>query len=526
MSKDISAADAVACIQDGMTLAVDGFVGSVCPEELLIALEQRFLDTQHPAGLTVWASTGSGDTRGKGLDRLHHAGIVKRLVVSYLNLNRKLQKRLVDNEIEGYLLPLGVMVQMYREIAAGRPGVITHVGLGTFVDPRHGGGRVNAITKGDIVKLVELEGREWLLYPTFKPDVGLLRGSTADEDGNISMEREIATFQGPSFAQAVHNSGGKVIAQVEKVVPRGSIHPRRVVIPGHLVDHVVISKPENHKQTFQVAYNPVFAGDEKVDVASIEPMPLDIRKLVGRRAAMELRRGDVVNLGVGFPEFVATVAREEGVGELFTLTVESGSTGGFPAYGLSFGAAMNATSVIDHTYQFDFYDGGGLDITFVGLAEMDRTGNVNVSRLANRVPGIGGFFNVTQSADRVVFCGQFTAGDTDILVEDGRLVIRKDGDVTKFVEAVEQITFNAGVAIGRGQGVLVVTERAVFRIDADGPVLVEIAPGVDLERDILAKMAFRPRIAKDLREMDAELFQDGTIGLAATITASEGRINE
>ncbi len=514
MSKELSAAEAVAFIQDGSTLAVDGFVGSAAPEELLIALEQRFLETGAPKGLTVWASTGSGDTRGKGLDRLYHPGIIDRLMVSYLNLNRRLQKRLVDNELEGFLLPLGVMVQMYREIAAKRPGVITHVGLGTFVDPRHGGGRVNAVTKGDIVKVIEIEGKEWLLYPTFKPDAGLLRGSTADEDGNISMEREIATFQGPSFAQAVHNSGGKVIAQVEKIVPRGSLHPRRVTIPGHLVDHLVIGRPENHKQTFQVAYSPVFSGDERVDVSAMEPMPLDIRKLVGRRAAMELQRGDVINLGVGYPEFVATVAREEGVGDLFTLTVESGSTGGFPAYGLSFGAATNATSVIDHTYQFDFYDGGGLDITFVGLAEMDRLGNVNVSRLASRVPGIGGFFNVTQSADRVVFCGQFTAGESEIRVEDGRLVIAKDGDVTKFVEAVEQITFNAKVAIGRGQSVMAVTERAVFRIDENGPLLIEIAPGVDLERDVLAKMAFRPRIADTLKPMPAELFLAGSIGLA------------
>ncbi len=517
MSKVTSAAEAVKRIESGSVLAVDGFVGSVCPEELLIALEQRFLDTAEPRGLTVWASTGSGDTRGKGLDRLHHDGIIDRLVVSYLNLNRKLQKRLVDEEMDAYLLPLGVMVQLYREIAAGRPGLVTHVGLGTFVDPRHGGGRVNKRTQGDIVKVVELEGREWLLYPSFKPAAGLLRGSTADEDGNISMEREIATFQGPSFAQAVHNSGGKVIAQVEKVVPRGTLHPRQVVIPGHLVDHVVVARPENHKQTFKVAYSPVFAGDERVDVAAMEPMPLDILKLVGRRAAMELRRGDVVNLGVGYPEFVATVAREEGVGDQFTLTVESGSTGGFPAYGLSFGAATNATSVIDHTYQFDFYDGGGLDITFVGLAQMDQAGNVNVSRLANRVPGIGGFFNVTQSADRVVFCGQFTAGETDIAIEDGQLMIRRDGDVTKFVEAVEQITFNGSVALSRGQQVMVVTERAVFRIDGDGPVLIEIAPGVDLERDVLAKMAFRPQVAADLKEMDAALFGTDQIGLAAQL---------
>lgn len=517
MTKLISAAAAAALVPDGAVLAVDGFVGSATPEELLIALEARFKATRGPSGLTLLASTGQGDTRGRGLDRLHHPGLLDRMIVSYLNLNRALQRRLIDNEIEGYIWPLGVIVQLYREIAAGRPGLVTHVGLGTFVDPRQEGGRVNARTTRDLVRVVELAGREWLFYPAMRLDVGFLRGTTADVDGNITMEREIGTFQGPSFAQAVHNSGGVVVAQVERIAASGSLHPRQVVIPGHLVDHLVLARPENHMQTFAIHYNPVFSGEIRADLGAAGVSALDTRKLIGRRAALELRPGDVVNLGVGIAEFVATVAREERCGDLFTLTVESGASGGFPAHGLSFGAAINPTSVIDHTYQFDFYDGGGLDITFVGMAELDARGNVNVSKLSGRIPGVGGFFNVTQAAKRVVFCGQFTAGDFDIGVADGRLHIRREGEAVKFVERVAQVTFNAEAALARGQTVLVVTERCVFRIERDGPVLTEVAPGVDLERDVLAKMAFRPRIAADCRPMDARLFGPAPIDLRARL---------
>ena len=517
MSKITTPAEAVALIPSGATLGVDGFVGSVCPEELLLALEARFLETGEPRGLTVLASTGSGDTRGRGLDRLRHDGLVGRLMTSYLNLNRALQRRLIENEIEGYLLPLGVMVQLYREIAAGRPGLITHVGLDTFVDPEHGGGKVNARTTEDYVERIRLRDRNWLFYPSIRLDAGILRATTADPDGNLTMEREIGTFQGPSFAQAVRNSGGVVIAQVERIAGRGSLDPRRVVVPGHLVDRVVVAEPGNHPQTFAVQYDPVFSGEIRADMDARPPRPLSVKKLIGRRAAMELRRGDVVNLGVGAPEYVATVAGEEGCGDAFTLTVESGATGGYPAYGLSFGAAANPTSVIDNTYQFDFYDGGGLDITFVGMAQLDAAGNVNVSRLSTRIPGIGGFFNVTQGARRVVFCGQFTAGESDIRVGGGRLDIVSDGRPVKFVETVEQVSFNASAGIARGQSVMAVTERCVFRIGPDGPVLTEVAPGVDPERDILARMAFRPRIADDLRQMPEELFRDGPFGLAGRL---------
>ena len=301
MSKIVTAAEAAALVPSGAVLGVDGFVGSVCPEELLLALEARFLETGEPEGLTVIASTGSGDTRGRGLDRLRHDGMIRRLLTSYLNLNRMLQRRLIDNEIEGYLLPLGAIVQLYREIAAGRPGLVTHVGLGTFVDPEHGGGKVNARTVEDYVERVRLSGRDWLFYPSMRLDAGLLRGTTADPDGNITMEREIGTFQGPSFAQAVRNSGGAVLAQVERIAERGSLDPRRVVIPGHLVDRVVVARPENHPQTFATAYDPVFSGEVRADMSAQPPQPLSVKKVIGRRAAMELRRGDVVNLGVGRP---------------------------------------------------------------------------------------------------------------------------------------------------------------------------------------------------------------------------------
>lgn len=513
VSKEISPEAAAALVPEGATLAVDGFVGAATPEELLIALQARFKATGAPRGLTVLAATGQGDTQGRGLDRLAQEGLVRRLVTSYLNLNRTLQRRLIDGRMEGYLLPLGVIVQLYREIAAGRPGLITHVGLGTFVDPRHEGGRVNDRTTEDIVEVVEVAGREWLFYPSMPLDVGFLRGSEADAEGNVTMEREIGSFQGPSFAQAVRNSGGTVIAQVERIVPRGTLHPRRVEVPGHLVDHLVVGRPENHRQTFATAYNPLYSG-ERAAVADIAPAPLDTRKLIGRRAALELRRGDVVNLGVGIAGYVATVAREAQCGDDITLTVESGAAGGYPAYNLDFGASVNAGSVIDHTYQFDFYDGGGLDITIVGMAQMDAAGNVNVSKLAHRIPGVGGFFNVTQGAGRVVFCGLFTAGSQRIAVRPDGLDIEADGEVVKFVPAVEQITFNARDALAKGQSVLAVTERAVFAVTADGPLLTEVAPGVDVDRDILARMAFRPKVSDKLKPMADFLFRPEPFDLA------------
>lgn len=522
MSKIVSVEEAVSIVKDEDVVAVEGFVGSVTPEELLLGLEQRFLREGRPRNLTIVASTGQGDMRGRGLDHLAHEGLLKRVISTYYNVTPRLQRLILENKIEAYMFPLGVLAQLYREIAGGRPGVITHVGLGTFVDPRQEGGKINSITKEDLVEVVNLVGREWLLYKSLPINVAFIRGTTADERGNISMEKEIAVPHGPSLAQAAKRWGGKVIAQVERIAAAGTINPRLVEVPGILVDAVVVARPENHMQTFKVQYNPSWSGELRVSIGQVfRALPLDDRKVIGRRAALELWPNAIVNLGVGMPEFVASIAGEEGASDLFTLTVESGATGGIPAYGLSFGAATNAEAIIHMPYQFDFYDGGGIDISFVGFAQIDAVGNVNVSKLNSRIPGVGGFLNVTQNAKKVVFCGTFTAGGTEVAIsEEGWVQILKEGPIKKFVRSVSHVTFSGEVSRKKNQRVLYVTERGVFELTAGGIMLVEIAPGVNLERDILGQMEFRPLVSPQLKEMPAFLFKPGRIDLARRLTAA------
>ena len=505
VNKIVSASDAAALIKDGDTLTTSGFVGIGVPDELLAAIEARFLETGHPKGLNLVFAAGQGDGKTRGLNRLGHEGLLKGVVGGHWGLIPRVAALAVEGKIEGWNLPQGCISQLYRDIAAGKPGMLSRVGLETFVDPRNGGGAINALSTEPKVELMQIGGEEVLFYPAQRLTVALLRGTTADEAGNITMEREALTIDNLAQAMAVKNCGGVVIVQVERVARARTLPARDVHIPGILVDAVVVSKPENHLQTYATAFNQGFTNRIRTPEGEIPPMTLDARKVIARRCAFELPVNGVVNLGIGMPEGVAAVAAEEGLLEHMTLTAEPGVIGGQPASGLDFGAAVNTDAVIPQNSQFDFYDGGGLDMTCLGLAQADASGNVNVSRFGSRLAGAGGFINISQNARAVVFAGTFTAKGLEVVIDDGTVAIRQEGRQRKFLDQVEQVTFSGTRAARLGQPVLYVTERCVFELTPEGLKLTEIAPGIDLDRDILALMAVRPLI-DELAEMDARIF--------------------
>jgi propionate CoA-transferase len=511
--KIVSAEEAVALIRDGDTVVAEGFAGQCFAEELTLALEARFLQTGAPRDLTLAFTVAQGNRGGRGFDRLCYEGLLKRAVGGHWGMSGELGKMAVDNKIEAYNFPQGVIAQLFRDTAAGKPGLLTRVGLDTFVDPRNGGGKINDTTTEDRVELMSIDGAEYLFYKAFERlDVAFLRGSTADPNGNITMEREALFLESLAIATAVHNKGGLVIVQVERIADVGALAPKDVKIPGVLVDCVVVSRPEHHPQTWGTQYSPALSGELRVPLSSVPSLELSVRKVIARRAAMELRPNAVVNLGIGIPEGIASVAAEERVLSYIILTAEPGVIGGMPTGGLDFGSAINGDAILEQPAQFDFYDGGGLDAAFLGMAQADAQGNVNVSRFGPKLAGSGGFINISQNAKKVVFLGTFLA-PCRTEVADGQIAVDDAVAAPKFVGSVEQRTFSGSYAAGAGQPVLYVTERCVFRLTQDGLQLIEIAPGIDIDRDVLAHVGFTPIIDGEPKLMDARIFRDEPMGL-------------
>ncbi len=514
--KIVTADEAIALIRDGDAVSCSGFVGIGTPEELIGALERRFVESGGPVDLTLIFAAAPGDGKDRGLNRLAHEGLIKRAIGGHWALLPKLAKLAMDNRIEAYNLPLGTISHLYRDVAAHRAGTLSKVGLGTFVDPRQEGGKINARTTEDLVRVMLIDGEEWLFYKVFPVDVALIRGTTADAAGNITMEREALVLDAQAAAMAARNANGLVIAQVERIAASGSLDARSVVVPGVLVDCVVLALPANHLQTYGTAYNAAFAGEIRVPMERVVPPRLEERKLIARRCAFELPLGGVINLGIGVPEVLGAVAAEERVLESLTLTTEPGVIGGMPQGNPDFGAAVNTQALLHQNQQFDFYDGGGLDLACLGMAQVDRAGNVNVSRFGPRLAGSGGFINISQRARRMVFAGTFTAGGLRVVIENGRVSIAEEGRTRKFVDAVEQVTFSGPMAVAKQQSVHYVTERCVFALRPEGLQLVEVAPGIDIERDILPHMGFRPVIS-NVKTMDARIYRDSPMGLFAVL---------
>ncbi len=505
MSKIMSREQAAKRIKDGDTIMISGSGGGVMDADFVYeGVEKRFMETGHPRDLTLVHVTGIGNRGEKGVSRFAHEGMTRRVIGGHWGWSPAMSRLALDNGVEAYNLPQGVLSQLTREISSGRMGLITKVGLKTFIDPRIEGGKLNSVTKQDLVELIDVKGEEMLLYRAFPVNVAIVRGTTADEDGNISVEQEAVNLDVLSTAQAAYNSGGIVIAQVKKLAARKTLHPRMVRVPGFMVTAVVVN-PEQW-QTVECEYNPSFSGEKRVPTDDITPLDFNARKIIARRAAMELSPGAVVNLGFGLSDGVANIAAEEGLSEKIIFSVEQGIVGGVPAKGDIFGAGWNPDAILDAPDQFDFYHGGGLDITFLGMAQVDRHGNVNVSKYGKCISGCGGFIDISQNTKKVVFCAIFTASGTAVEIENGRLRIQQEGKVKKFKREVEQITFSGEYARESGQKVLYVTERAVFELTQEGIRLIEIAPGIDLKKDILAHMDFVPEI-NGIGSMDARIFK-------------------
>lgn len=512
--KIVSAEAAARMVRDGCVVGVTGGGGGLVePDTLLAAIEKRFLDTGSPKDLTLVHALGLGDRDRKGVNRFAHEGMVRRVIGGHWIWSPAMQRLAQSDKIEAYVLPAGVIVHLMREIGAGRPGLVTHVGLGTFVDPRIEGGKMNSRAAEDLSEVLELDGRKLLRYKPFPVGAACIRGSFADSDGNLSLDEEGATLDALSLALAARNTGGKVLAQVRMQVERGALPARSVVVPGALVDAVVVDPSQ--PQSYGPMRDPSLSGAVPPAGKSPRPAqhgPLDLRQAIARRAAGELRQGDVLNYGFGMPDAIARLVALRGHVEDYCQTIEHGTFGGTLLDGALFGFARHPSAMIDSPSQFDFYSGGGLDVAFLGMGEVDREGNVNVSKLGGIPVGPGGFIDIAQNSKRVVFCGTFEAKGARIAAGGGRLTIERHGRIRKFVRHVAQITFSGAEAMRAGQEALYVTERAVFRLSCRGLVLEEVAPGVDLRRDVLDRMDFGPVVPECPKLMAADIFaeQEGT----------------
>ncbi|OSZ75798.1 acyl CoA:acetate/3-ketoacid CoA transferase [Hydrogenophaga sp. IBVHS1] len=520
-SKFMTAAQAVALIRDGDTVGLMGGGGGLMEAtHVFEAVQARFLATQHPRGLTVMHALGIGDKKTKGMNCFAHEGLVRRVIGGHWVWSPAMQQLAVDEKIEAYILPGGVSSQLMREIGAGRPGLFTHVGLGTVCDPRLGGGRMNATAKDDLAEVVHMDGREYLRYKPFPIHVAIVRASAADEDGNISFEHEAANLDAQSLALAARNSGGKVIVQVAERLPRGALKAREVRIPSAWVDAVVVDPDQ--RTSYDIPFDPSFSGeltgaarerseaaDHAREVAAAQEA-FGERQAIARRAAVELfntgKARPVVNYGVGVPDAVARLIAARGDQHRLYQTIEHGTYGGTLMDGVLFGYARNASAMLDAATQFDFYAGGGLDIAFLGFGEFDVEGSVNVSKLGGLTVGPGGFIDIAQNARKVVFCGTLAAKGVKLQTGDGQMRVLQQGAVKKLVERVDQITFSGPQSLVRGQEVIYLTERASFRLTPQGIELFEIAPGIDLQRDVLDQMAFAPLLAADMGVMSGEHF--------------------
>ena len=516
--KVIDASEVGKLVKDGDMVAISGSGGSGSAESVIRAIRDSFINTGHPKdiGVTCGISPGNLTEDEVGMNMLAKPGLVGRAICAHLGMGKVFGNAIGNEQFPAFAMPLGVINHLYRAIAGKELGIVTHIGLNTYVDPRYNGCRANESAKKlpDMVSVINIDGKEQLFYKTFKIDVAVIKATYADESGNVSLEHEALIGEQYNMAIAAHNCGGIVIAQVEKIVPKGSLRARDAMIHSSYVDYVVVAEPDYSLGDYNLpGYRPEIVGDKRVPLEDVKIRELDNRKVCGRRAAMELKKEYVINLGVGMPDSVANVAIEEGFSDDLYLSVETGPTGGVPIGGVAFGGSINPDSVVSTAEQFDAYNGGSLDMAVLGLAEVDKFGNVNVSKFGPRVTGPGGFINITQCTKKVVFIGTFTTKGLDEEIIDGKLVIKHEGAKKKFVDSVEQITFSAKQARINCQEILYVTERAVFKLDDEGITLIEIAPGVNVVSDILEQMDFKPNVSDDLKLMDERIFKDEKMNL-------------